>query len=443
VPLSRNDYYLRRLLSDVSEEFKSILETIEVEQKSVFITGKAGTGKSTLLRLLRSTSKRRLAVVAPTGIAALNVKGQTIHSFFKFPPKMLADQDIKKLRSHKFYKKLQVLVIDEISMVRADMMDNIDLFLRRNREINEPFGGVQLVVFGDLFQLPPVIAGPVERELLSRRYKSPYFFSSRVLKRELNLHMIEMTKVYRQQEMRFINMLDDIRIRDIDYELFEELNARYIPDFEPEELYITLCSVNKTVHAINKENLEALDEEIFYYNASINGDFKENLFPTDFTLNLKLGAQVMFVKNDIEKNYVNGTIAKIIHLESNKITVKILDHNTGEYKNLDIEPQEWEIHRYELDAKDQTRFKTKVVGTFKQYPIKLAWAITIHKSQGKTFDRVIIDLGSGAFEFGQTYVALSRCRTLEGIVLKNKIKPQDIKVDFRVQAYYDYKRQYW
>lgn len=427
----------------LSDEFKDILKVLEEERKNVFITGRAGTGKSTLLQLFRKTSKRRIAVVAPTGIAALNVKGQTIHSFFKFPPKMMVQEDIRKLRSSSLYKKLEVLVIDEISMVRADMMDNIDLFLRRNREINLPFGGVQLVVFGDLFQLPPVIAGPVEREFLGKRYKSPYFFSSRVLKRELNIEMIELQKVYRQEERRFISMLDDIRLNDIDYDLFEDLNSRHIEDFNSEDYYVTLCSTNRTAHEINDSKLRELDTEEFFYNASVTGEFKESLFPTDFSLMLKLGAQVMFIKNDPDKNYVNGTIAKVVDLTHDEITVTIFDDKTGDEKVLKIEKQEWELHKYELDAKDQTKFKAKVIGVFKQYPLKLAWAITIHKSQGKTFDRVIIDLGKGAFEFGQTYVALSRCRTFEGIVLKNKIKPTDIRIDHRVLAYYQYKRQYW
>lgn len=426
----------------LSEEFKEVLELIEKEGKHLFITGRAGTGKSTLLQILRKTTKKRTVVVAPTGIAALNVKGQTIHSFFRFPPKMIDQRDIKKLKSHKIYKKLELLVIDEISMVRADIMDNIDLFLRRNRENPLPFGGVQLIVFGDLFQLPPVVSNNIERELLGKRYKSPYFFSSRVLKREINLEMIELQKVYRQEERRFINLLDAIRLRELDYDMFDDLNSRYQPDFDSDDFYITLCSLNRTVNEINKEKLLKLEGEEFEYSANVTGDFNPNLFPTDYNLKLKLGSQVMFVKNDPEKKFVNGTIGIVDSLSYDSIKVKLLDDANDTHKILTIEKMEWEITRYELDKKDQNKFSSKIVGTFTQYPIKLAWAITIHKSQGKTFDKVIVDLGEGAFEFGQTYVALSRCRTFHGIVLKKMLKPTDIKIDHRVLAYYEYKRTY-
>ena len=426
----------------LSDEFKEVLELIENQHLNVFVTGRAGTGKSTLLQTLKKVSKKRMVVLAPTGIAALNVRGQTIHSFFRFPPKMIAQQDIKKLKNHKLYKKLELLVIDEISMVRADTLDNIDLFLRRNREINLPFGGVQLVVFGDLFQLPPVVANNIEREILTQRYKSPYFFSSRVLKRDLDLQMIELQKVYRQEERRFINLLDSIRLKELDYDMFEDLNDRYIPDFESDEFYITLCSLNKTVKEINEEKLLNLEGEEFEYSAKVSGDFNPNQFPTDFNLKLKVGAQVMFIKNDPEKKYVNGTIAIIESLSYDSIKVRMEDEN-GKHQYLDIEQQEWEILKYELDDKDQSKFRSKIVGSFTQYPIKLAWAITIHKSQGKTFEKIIIDLGKGAFEYGQTYVALSRCKTLDGIVLKQPLRPNDIKIDDRVLAYYEYKRNYW
>lgn len=427
----------------LSQEFRDILDQLENTRASFFITGKAGTGKSTLLQLFRRTSKKRIAVVAPTGIAALNVRGQTIHSFFKFPPKMLQAHDIHKLKNHRLYKNIDCLIIDEISMVRADMMDNIDLFLRKNRERNEAFGGVQLIVFGDLFQLPPVIASAFERQIFRTQFSSPYFFSSRIIEQEgFELPMIELREVYRQEDRSFIQLLDNIRMNQLDYESFEELQSLSDNPIQDEGIYITLCSVNATVNQINQQKLNELTGYAFEYRAQINGDFRQRVFPTDQILHLKESAQVMFVKNDPDKRFVNGTLGIIKSINQQKIVVAIPDDLQGE-KLIDVQPVEWELIKYELDQDNPSQFKSKITGTFSQYPLKLAWAMTIHKSQGKTFDHVMIDLGTGAFDFGQTYVALSRCRTQEGIILKKKLRPRDIKTDPVVVEYYETQKFYW
>jgi len=425
---------------NLSAEFLAILDQLETTNDSMFITGRAGTGKSTLLQLFRNTTKKRTAVLAPTGIAALNVKGQTIHSFFGFPPKMLNPNDIHRRRNWRMYQRLDVLIIDEISMVRADMMDNIDLFLRRNRGVDEPFGGVQLILFGDLFQLPPVVASDFEKHIFKNQYESPYFFSSKIISNpDYYLGMIELQEVYRQADRAFINLLDNIRMRAIDYDDMEMLNDRYQPIPEDLEYYITLCSRNATANEINTSALAKLDSANHVFTAKISGDFSTKQVPTDLHLTLKIGAQIMFVKNDPKKKFVNGTIGKIESINGETIIVSVKD-DRDEIKRFELEQMEWEIIRYTQPEEGSNEIKTKIMGTFLQYPVKLAWAITIHKSQGKTFDTVVVDVGTGAFEYGQTYVALSRCRTLQGIYLKRPIKPTDIMVDTMVLEYFENKR---
>lgn len=430
----------------LSGDFNEIINQLEHTRDNLFITGRAGTGKSTLLQLFRNTTRKRCVVLAPTGIAALNVKGQTIHSFFGFPPKMLDIRELGKRKNHRLYKKVDVIIIDEISMVRADMMDNIDVFLRNNREINLPFGGVQMVFFGDLFQLPPVVASDFERNIFATRYKSPYFFSSRIvnsynmkLTDPFELQMIELNQVYRQVDRRFVNLLDCIRLNQMDYDELDELNQRYEPLPEDQDYFITLSSRNNIADQINQIKINELDTEPFSFSANVTGQFNNRLFPTDPMLRLKRGAQVMFVKNDPQKRFVNGSIGVITHLEAERIMIKVPDPD-GKEQSIELEQMEWEILKYKSDPDKPKNISTEVVGTFKQYPIKLAWAITIHKSQGKTFDNVIIDMGAGAFEYGQTYVALSRCRTFEGVYLKRPIKPKDIMVDRRVSEWYEWKR---
>lgn len=421
---------------ELNADFKYALDLIEKTDKSLFITGKAGTGKSTLLQLFRNTTRKKTVVLAPTGIAALNVKGQTIHSFFGFPPKMFDQSDIKKRRNRRLYNNIEVLIIDEISMVRADLLDNIDYFLRLNRENPLPFGGLQVVFFGDLFQLPPVIASNMEAQLFQMQYDSPYFFSARIFQEGFEMEMMELRKVYRQENRHFLRLLEAVRLNQIDHDDLEDLNERCIPDFKAQDFYITLSARNATVNAINDKELKKipLDEQI--YQASITGQFKPNLFPADPLLKLKLNAQVMFVKNDPKRQFVNGTIGKIVKLEDDSVTVMVEDLQ-GKREHIEVERMDWEILRYKESKEDNSKIESEVIGTFKQYPLRLAWAITIHKSQGKTFERVIIDLGKGAFEHGQTYVALSRCRTLEGIVLRQPIRFRDILTDERIVDFYE------
>lgn len=413
----------------LDDSFVNILDQLEYTTDHYFITGKAGTGKSTLLQVFRSTSKKRLVVLAPTGIAALNVKGQTIHSFFGFPPRLLNPDEITVRRNRSLYKNLDLIIIDEISMVRADLLDNIDLVLRINRDSTKPFGGVQMVLFGDLFQLPPVVSTQFEKQYFSSVYASPYFFSAKVMQ-HFKYHQIELYKVYRQHERQFISLLDAIRQNTLEFEDFELLNQRLVEIPQDKEFYITLCSRNDIANKINTEELSYLPTEKYTFLASITGEFNPQLFPTDWTLELKEGAQVMLLKNDPQRSYVNGTIGIIESCTNDSIRIKL------EKSTIEIEKHTWEIIRYELNPENPSSISSKVIGTFTQYPIKLAWAITIHKSQGKTFDKIIIDLGRGAFEAGQTYVALSRCRTLEGIILKQPIRNKDIFIDERITEYY-------
>ncbi|MDX1943664.1 MAG: PIF1 family ATP-dependent DNA helicase [Saprospiraceae bacterium] len=419
---------------ELNADFQYALDAIEKQGRHLFITGRAGTGKSTLLQLFRNTTRKKTVVLAPTGIAALNVGGQTIHSFFGFPPRLIPKSDINKRRDRRLYKNLEVLVIDEISMVRADLLDNIDYFLRLNRENPAPFGGVQVLFFGDLFQLPPIIASEVEQMMFQLQYDSPYFFSAKVLE-DFKMEMIELQKVYRQENRHFLKLLDAVRLNRIEYDTLGELNTRYLPEFQSQDFYITLCARNNRADTINQAELERIPMPIQTYTAIITGDFNPTLYPTDPALRLKLSAQVMFIKNDPKKQFVNGTIGKIVKLEKDAITVMVEENEQRRY--VEVEPLDWEILRYKSTLVDPNNIETEVIGTFRQIPLKLAWAVTIHKAQGKTFDKVIIDLGTGAFEHGQTYVALSRCRTLEGIVLKQPIRPKDILTDERIVEFYE------
>ena len=422
---------------ELNSDFQYVLDQLEKEGRSMFITGRAGTGKSTLLQLFRATTRKKTVVVAPTGIAALNVRGQTIHSFFGFPPRPLARHEIKKRRNRRLYSNLEVLVIDEISMVRADLLDNIDYFLRLNRDNRLPFGGVQVVFFGDLFQLPPVVASDAEAMIFKLQYDSPYFFSAQVFEQQFEIDMVELQKVYRQDNRHFLRLLDAVRLNQIDYDDLTDFNERYIPDFEPEESsYITLSARNARVDSINSRKLRDIPLIERVYLAVITGHFNPKLFPTEAALQLKISAQVMFIKNDPDRRFVNGTLGRVVKMTDHAVTVAIEQEN-GSFTEVEVDPVEWEILKYKPSDKDPTQIDAEPVGTFKQFPLKLAWAVTIHKAQGKTFDKVIIDLGRGAFEHGQTYVALSRCRTLEGIVLKQPLHPRDVMTDERVVDFYE------
>lgn len=423
----------------LSEEYRYVLDLLEKTQSGVFVTGRAGTGKSTLLQLFRQTTNKKVAVLAPTGVAALNVQGQTIHSFFKFPPRIITVKDAESKASNylqkKLIKNLDILVIDEVSMVRADMMDGIDRYLRVNRDRDKPFGGVQIALFGDLFQLPPVVRNdPVERSYFSDYYESPYFFSAHAFQDpNLRFERVELRKVYRQESRHFLRLLEVVRNNSADADDLEDLNERCIPLPADTSGYITLCARNATADQINTRELLRLDSRDSFYTADVEGQFDPALYPTEARLRLREGAQVMFIKNDnVNGDYVNGAIGKVIRLRENEIAVRI--EESGKTRDIDVQHEEWKLLRYIIN--DKGELDTETIGRFTQYPLKLAWAITIHKSQGKTFDRAIIDLGAGAFEHGQLYVALSRCRNLEGLILSRPVRPQDLITDERIVDYY-------
>jgi ATP-dependent exoDNAse (exonuclease V) alpha subunit len=423
---------------ELNEEFKRALDLMERTKKHIFITGKAGTGKSTLLEYFRNITKKKIVVLAPTGVAALNVSGQTIHSFFKFKPDITYEK-VKKLKD-KIYKEIDTIVIDEISMVRADLLDCVDRALQLANENSEPFGGKQMIFFGDLYQLPPV-AKSNEKIIFKDKYETVYFFSAEVMNR-INLEVIELQKVYRQKDEKFIELLNSVRFNTIDDEKLELLNERYNPDFKlgKKDFYIYLTPRNDYAQNINQEFLNKLSGRVYSFEAEIYGEFDENDFPNDEILYLKKGAQVMFLNNDSKGRWVNGTvgIVKDIDVDNEVIYVNLIN----ERKTVEVERLKWQVFNY-IYNQEKKVIETEVVGYFIQFPIKLAWAITIHKSQGKTFDNVIIDLKGGIFAPGQLYVALSRCRTLEGIILKQKIKKSHIFNDWKIVKFltnYAYKK---
>lgn len=426
---------------EINEYFKKALKIIE-EGKNIFITGRAGTGKSTLLQYFRENSTKNVVVLAPTGVAALNVKGQTIHSFFRFKPDVTIDKVKKmKIKRKDIYKNIDVLVIDEISMVRADLLDCMDIFMRNNgRKTREPFGGVQVVFFGDLYQLPPVVKTK-EKEIFKDYYKTPYFFSARCFE-DLKLEFVELEKIYRQKDEKFIQLLNKIRNRTITDEEIEILNQRYDKYFEPSEkdMFIQLVTRNEIAERINNNMLSKLKGKIFYYRGEIEGEFERDSIPCPEELKIKKGAQVMLVNNDSMGRWVNGSVGKIIGIEEDETDIIVVKLTDG--RIVEVTPVKWELFRYYYN-KEELKIETEKIGTYIQYPIILAWAITIHKSQGKTFDKVIIDLSGGAFAAGQLYVALSRCTTLDGIILKSRISRKDILIDWEVVKFitrYQYKK---
>ena len=417
---------------EITPDIQHAFDLMEHTKRHVYITGKAGTGKSTLLQYFKEKTTRDIVVLAPTGVAAINVGGSTIHSFFRFPPRLITKKDVRRVRGkEKLFAALDTMVIDEVSMVRADVMDAIDLSLRINRSRpNEAFGGVQVVCLGDLYQLSPIVEAGLQ-DYLGDLYESPYFFDAKVFK-ENRFEVIELGKVFRQKDSGFIDLLNKVRNNDLDESDLLDLNQRCDPSlgFEKGELAITLTSTNRRASDINGQHLEALRSKAYTFDAVVTGNYDAPSYPTDERLTLKPGAQVMMVKNDPNKRWVNGSLGVVQKLSRDSITVSIGD------AICTVEPSEWEKIAYDYNKGDG-RIEPKVSGSFTQYPIKLAWAITIHKSQGKTFDHVIIDLGHGAFAHGQTYVALSRCRSFEGIRLTNPIRYSDIILDGTVSQFHE------
>ena len=425
---------------DINQQAQLAWDIIENTNTNIFLTGKAGTGKTTFLRRLKEESSKRIVVVAPTGIAAINAEGVTIHSFFQlsFAPFIPDAQYKLKEQQYRFSKQkirviqsIDTLVIDEISMVRADLLDAVDNVLRRFRKNNLPFGGVQMVMIGDLGQLAPV-AKDDEWQMLSRYYDTPYFFSSLALK-STRYAIVELKTVYRQSDSHFVELLNRVRDNRADDSVLAALNSRYIPNFQPpvEEGYIRLTTHNFQAQQENDRQLALLPGKPYTYEASITGKYPEMLFPTEQTLTLKEGAQVMFVKNDssADKAFYNGMLGTVTEINDKNLFVRTKD--TGVV--IKVEPEQWENTRYDINERTN-EITEEVEGTFTQLPVKPAWAITVHKSQGLTFDRAIIDV-QRAFTHGQTYVALSRCRTLEGLVLSAPLPMSAIIRDGAVDDY--------
>jgi len=429
---------------ELNEDFVNAFNLIENTNRNIFLTGKAGTGKSTLLSYFRYQTEKKIVVLAPTGVAALNIKGQTIHSFFDFKPNV-TESKIRK-RKGDFYKKIDCIIIDEISMVRADLLDCVDKFLRLNgKDKVANFGGVQMIFIGDLYQLPPVMA-EAEKKIFEEHYETPYFFSSKVFK-IFDFDFIELNKIYRQKDNLFINLLNIIRSNSLKSSHLEILNKRYGKECEitKENFYINLTTTNKKADEINLKRLEEIKEKEHVYNGLIKGDFDKNYLPTENILRIKNGSQVMLLNNHSEGKWVNGSVGKVIKIIENSEAIKyggveeeinndiiIIELDNGDI--IEVEPHKWDIFNYEYNN-DSDSIESKPIGAFIQFPIKLAWAITIHKSQGKTFEKVLIDFGDRTFAHGQAYVALSRCTSLEGIVLKTKLKKEHILLDKRVVEY--------
>ncbi|MBQ6063215.1 MAG: helix-turn-helix domain-containing protein [Prevotella sp.] len=424
-------------------ELRQAWDFVEHTGRSIFLTGKAGTGKTTFLKTVMERSKKRAIVVAPTGVAAINAGGVTIHSFFQLPlSPFVPNAQIKdkyefNRNKRKIIASLDLLIIDEISMVRADLLDAIDSVLRRFRDRYHPFGGVQLLMIGDLGQLTPVVT-PEDERILSPFYDTPYFFGSKALA-QIEYVTIQLTHIYRQQDKVFLDILNEVREGNTTPETLARLNSRCIPSFipAPEEGYIRLTTHNHLANSYNENELRKLQKKSHYYKAEVKGTFPEYLYPTQETLELKEGAQVMFVKNDPSADhlYYNGRIGRVTSLDQDCITVRC----QGDEEDIEVMPLEWENAHYTLN--NTTReIETEVQGVFRQYPLRLAWAITIHKSQGLTFDHAIIDANL-SFAPGQVYVALSRCRTLEGMVLATPITPHAIINDERVDTYIIHQEQ--
>ena len=422
-----------------NDELRTAWDFVENTGRSIFLTGKAGTGKTTFLKTVMEHSRKRPIVVAPTGVAAINAGGVTIHSFFQLPfspyvpgAKVESKFDFGK-EKRKIIASMDLLIIDEISMVRADLLDAIDAVLRRYREHGQPFGGVQLLMIGDLAQLTPVVT-PEDEQMLKPYYDTPYFFGSKALQ-QIDYVTIQLSHVYRQQDESFISLLNEVRGGHPSTETLLKLNSRYQPAFvpRPEEPYIRLTTHNHIANHYNESELQKLPGRAFTYRAEISGVFPEYSYPTAETLVLKEGAQVMFVKNDVsgEHLYYNGRIGRVMEASERRLMV----YCEGDAEAIEVEPLEWENTRYTLN--ETTReIESEVQGTFRQLPLRLAWAITIHKSQGLTFDRAIIDANQ-SFAPGQVYVALSRLRTLEGLVLATPLDAHAIINDQRVDNYID------
>ena len=438
------------LLDQDNKEFNYALQYALESNRNIYLTGKAGSGKTTFLKYLRKVSSKKMVVLAPTGVAAVNAGGQTIHSFFKIAPSIYVPGD-KRLRTYapegdpdrstifqhfryrddqrQIINSLELMVIDEVSMVRADLLDVVDTLLRVYRKNPQPFGGVQVILIGDTFQLPPVVKGE-DKDLLYQFYDSEFFFSAKVIKKDMPFY-IELKKIYRQNEQDFIDLLNRVRVNRLIPNDYSLLNSRLDPNFNPNEKdgYIILATTNEVVNNVNEQKLAELKTRLQVYTAEIKGDFPIGIRPTETELRIKDGAQVMFLKNDASKGIYNGKIGTVVSAEDDRIFVEV-EGDHGQKNRVCVEQDIWRNVNYRWNEENKC-VEEEIIGEFKQYPIRLAWAITVHKSQGLTFEKVIADVGY-SFASGQVYVALSRCTSLNGLVLTSAISPRSIKTDRRV-----------
>lgn len=407
--------------------YAPVMDVLERERANIYLTGRAGTGKTTLLKEFVARNAKTTAVVAPTGIAAVNAGGQTIHSFFRLPPRLIEPGDVKRLRHAKAMRAIETLVIDEVSMVRADMMAAIDLSLRLNRGVDAPFGGVQMVLVGDPYQLPPVIEQGLQG-YLEEQLGGSYFFSPPCF-RDGDFRLIELTQVFRQSDPVFLEVLAGVRRSDLDLRQ-QEILSDCICAQDPvaaSQTHVVLTGTNSAAFDINHQRLAALSGKAQMYAGKVGGTFDARLFPTEAPLILKTGARVIMLKNDPAKRWVNGSLATITRVNTDSLYIEI------DGKTHEVEPASWERITYGYDAQ-KAELTKNVVGTFTQYPLRLAWALTIHKSQGQTLEKVYVDLRRGLFAHGQAYVALSRCRSLEGLQLSRGLGPRDLIMDRRALA---------
>jgi len=411
----------------LSAEQSAVFDAIETTREHIFVTGRAGTGKSTLLNHLSWHTSKQVVICAPTGVAALNVGGQTIHSLFRLPIGVIADHDIEQTpQLRKLLNTIDTVVIDEVSMVNADLLDAVDRSLRQARQRPaEAFGGVQVVLFGDPYQLAPVPGDGDERAYFDDQYRSMWFFDAKVWN-EAELRIYELTVIHRQHEDEFKHMLDAVRHGRVTAEIAERLNETGART-APVDGAITLATTNSTVTRINGAELARLPGRVFTARAEISGEFGGRAYPADENLELKVGARVMFLRNDSDQRWVNGTVGTVTRIDTN-VRVEV----DGEVH--EVQPVVWEKFRYSYSAVTR-QLKKDIVAEFTQFPLRLAWAVTIHKSQGKTYDRAIIDLGQRSFAPGQTYVALSRISQLDGLFLSRPLRPNDIIVDENVQRF--------
>jgi len=423
----------------INKEFKEAYTAMNETDDHLFLTGRAGTGKSTLLTYFRKHTKKKHVVLAPTGVAALNVKGQTIHSFFGFHPAITPDLVRKAFpNSLPLFRAIETIIIDEISMVRADLLDCIDRALRLNRDRpKEPFGGVQMIFIGDLYQLPPVVTRE-ESYRFESEYPSPYFFSSYVMQ-TITPKILELKKVHRQKEKSFIALLDKLRTNTLDASDVDAWNERHDPYFDPrdEPGYIHLTTTNKMAQARNDYELKQLDGKEWTLQANSMGELPDRRMPSEACIRVKEGAQIMFTLNDPERRWVNGTLGKITRIKTKGLSkLPVLDVELEDGTLVSVQQHKWEVFEYEHSKTGD--IDESIIGSYTQYPITLAWAVTIHKGQGKTFDHVLVDIGWGAFAHGQLYVALSRCTTFKGLVLLKPFRTKDVILD---QAVIEFMKQ--